>query len=308
MAANGGSSLILPRIAPLGAFEPSRDALAEGELGDDRAPAAVGDLARLMTLARLTRAWGEALKGAIRRLDADGRLAFDDSEPPLVATSPAQAFALARDLAGLIDDFIIEGVDPARLGELVAERFDPYWGVTLDFLKIAFANWPDWLAERGLADRATRAALTIDAEIAALAAGAARGPTIVAGSTGANRATARLIAGVARAPQGAVVLPDLDQQLDAAAWRLIGDPDGDAIGVAGHPQAILRRLLEMIGADRDAVRSLGVVAPPLAARAHFVSEALRPADFDRRLAPRRRDRRVGDRRGARRRRDRRSGR
>ena len=92
-------------------------------------------------------------------------LAFDETEPPLVATSPAQAFALAGDLAGLIDDFIIEGVDPERLADLVADRFDPYWGVTLDFLKIAFAHWPAWLAERGLIDRASRAALAIDAEI-----------------------------------------------------------------------------------------------------------------------------------------------
>ena len=280
VAASGGTSLILPRIAPLGALEPSRDALdplAEDERVGET-PATVGDLARLMTLSRLTSAWGKALKGAIRCVDADGRLAFDDREPPLVAASPTQAFALAGDLAGLIDDFIIENVDPARLAGLVADRFDPYWGVTLDFLKIAFAAWPDWLAERGLIDRARRIALTIEAEIRALAAGAARGPTIVAGSTGANSATARLIAAVARAPTGAVVLPDLDRDLDRDAWALLGDPEGDAVGVAGHPQAILHRLLDLIGVDRESVRSLGDVPPPLVARARFLGEALRPAD------------------------------
>ena len=280
VAASGGTSLILPSIAPLGALEPGRDGfdpLAEDQpLGD--APAAVGDLARLMTLARLTRAWGEALKGAIRRVDADGRLAFDDSEPPLVATSPTQAFALAGDLAALIDDFTIENVDPARLADLVADRFDPYWGVTLDFLKIAFAAWPDWLAERGLIDRARRVALTIDAEIRALAAGAARGPTIVAGSTGANSATARLIAAVARAPLGAVVLPDLDRDLDDEAWALLGEPQDEAVGVAGHPQAILHRLLDLIGVGRDAAQPLGEAPPALAARARFLCEAFRPAD------------------------------
>ena len=231
-----------------------------------------------MILARLTRAWGQALRGAIRGVDADGLLTFDATEPPLVATSPAQAFALAGDLAGLIDDFIIEGVDPERLNDLVADRFDPYWGVTLDFLKIAFAHWPDWLAERGLIDRARRAALTIDAEIQALAGDGGRGPTIVAGSTGANSATARLMAAVARAPQGAVVLPDLDRDLDDAAWTLLGDPDGDAVGVAGHPQAILHRLLQIVGVGRDAVRQLGEAAPALCARARFLSQALRPAN------------------------------
>ena len=281
VAASGGASLILPRIAPLGAFEPSRDApdpLADDAFAEDQLPAAVGERARRMTLARLTRAWGQALRGAIRGVDADGLLTFDAAEPPLVATSPAQAFALAGDLAGLIDDFIIEGVEPERLADLVADRFDPYWGVTLDFLKIAFAHWPAWLAERGLVDRARRAALAIDDEIEALAAGHKRGPTIVAGSTGANSATARLMAAVARAPQGAVVLPDLDRDLDAAAWALLGDPQGEAVGVAGHPQAILYRLLEIVDVGRDAVRPLGEASPALAARARFLSEALRPAD------------------------------
>jgi ATP-dependent helicase/nuclease subunit B len=281
VAASGGASLILPRIAPLGAFEPSRDALdpfAEEAFAEEKLPAAVGELARRMALAQLTRAWGQALRGAIRGVDADGQLTFDEAEPPLVATSPAQAFALAGDLAGLIDDFIIEGVDPERLNDLVADRFDPYWGVTLDFLKIAFARWPDWLAERGLIDGARRAALAIAAEIQALAAGPKRGPTIVAGSTGANSATARLMAAVAHAPQGAVVLPDLDRGLEDAAWALLGDPDGDAIGVAGHPQAILYRLLAMIGVGRDAVKPLGEAGPALAARSRFLSDALRPAD------------------------------
>jgi ATP-dependent helicase/nuclease subunit B len=281
VAASGGASLILPRIAPLGAFEPTREELgliADDDALSDAAPPSVGELARRMTLARLVRAWGEALRGAIRGVDAAGRMTFDVSEPPLVATSPAQAFSLSGDLAGLIDDFIIEDVAPERLETLVADRFDPYWGITLNFLKIAFALWPAWLAERGLVDRARRAALTIENEVRALAEGAARGPTIIAGSTGANRATARLIAAIARAPQGAVVLPDLDRDLDEAAWAMLGQEGESAVGVAGHPQAILRRLLATIGVERAAVRPLGLVDAPRRARARFLTEALRPAD------------------------------
>ena len=154
--------------------------------------------------------------GAIRAVDGDGRLVVDPAEPALVATTPAQAYALAGDLAALIDDMIIEGVAWRRLEALAPDAYDPYWRITLDFLKIAFARWPDWLAEHGLIDRATRIALLVDAEIKALEGGARRGPTIIAGSTGANRATARLIAAIARAPQGAVVLPGLDLDLDDA--------------------------------------------------------------------------------------------
>jgi ATP-dependent helicase/nuclease subunit B len=276
--AAGRGSLILPRIAPLGAFEAERDGLLfeDGPEAAPEAPPAVSELTRRMVLARLTRAWGEALRGAIARIGADGELLFHDDEAPLVAASPAQAFSLAGDLAALIDDMIIEGVPWARLEGLAPGDFDPYWRITLDFLKIAIAQWPAWLAERGLVDEAARGALLVERELTRLAAGARRGPVIIAGSTGTNRATARLIAGIARAPQGAVVLPDLDFDLDEPSWRLIGDQDGEL--VAGHPQAALVRLLGVVEATRADVRPLGAVAPPLRRRARFLAEALRPAD------------------------------
>src|SRR5579871_2318817 len=94
LAASGERSLILPRIAPLGAFEPD-EAAASFAAHDDETPPrpalprAVGDLARRHALAIMTRAWGKALLGAIRTVDGDGRLVFDPAEPALVATTPA---------------------------------------------------------------------------------------------------------------------------------------------------------------------------------------------------------------------------
>jgi ATP-dependent helicase/nuclease subunit B len=277
VAAAGGASLILPRIAPLGAFEAIQDGFLFDEPGDliVEAPDAVSELARRMALARLTRAWGQALRGAISHTDGDGQLLFHANEAPLVAASPAQAFALAGDLGALIDDMIIEGVPWERLTTLAPDNFDRYWRITLDFLRIAIAQWPAWLAERGLIDQAARGALLVEREIARLAAGAMKGPVIIAGSTGTNRATARLIAAIAHAPQGAVVLPDLDRELDEPSWRMIG---GDGETIAGHPQAALFRLLGIIQAERADVPPLGLVVPALRSRAKFLSEALRPAD------------------------------
>lgn len=278
VAASGGRSLVLPRIAPLGAFEP--DSARERLAFDPRAVnlEAVGELTRRMALARLVGAWGEALKGAIRRVDSDGRLAQDPNEAPLVANTPAQAFALAGDLAALIDDMIIEGVAWSELDRLVAEPYDPYWRITLDFLKIAIHAWPAWLDEHALTDRAAQAADAVDREIASLESGARAGPTIIAGSTGTNRATARLIGAIAGSPQGAVVLPGLDLALDEAAWEMLGEGGENEGGVAGHPQAALRRLLVRIGASRDDVTTLSEAPPPLLKRSFFLSEALRPAE------------------------------
>ena len=71
---------------------------------------------------------------------------------------------------------IIEGAPWTKLETLAPDLYDSYWRITLDFLKIAFAHWPEWLAERGLIDRAKRIALLIEDEIKALATerGAAR--------------------------------------------------------------------------------------------------------------------------------------
>ena len=281
LSASGGQSLLLPRIAPLGAFEPDETATIfereSEELPRAAVPPAVGALTRRHALATLTRAWGKALRGAIRHVDTEGRLVVDPAEPALVAATPAQAYALAGDLAALIDDMIIEGAPWTRLETLAPDLYDPYWRVTLDFLKIAFAGWPEWLAERGLIDRAKRVALLIEDEIKALEA-ARRGLTIIAGSTGANRATARLIAAIARAPKGVVVLPDLDLNLDERTWAMIGGQDGGSQGLAGHSQALLHQLIGAIGVKREDVTTLGAPSPGLAARSAFLSEALRPAE------------------------------
>jgi ATP-dependent helicase/nuclease subunit B len=281
LSASGARSLILPRIAPLGAFEPDEAATFLAADDDEpprpALPAAVGALTRRHVLATMTRAWGKALRGAIRTVDADGQLVVDPAEPALVAATPAEAYALAGDLAALIDDMIIEGAPWEKIETLVPDAYDRYWGITLDFLKIAFARWPQELVQRGLIDRATRIGLLIDGEIKALEGGARRGPTVIAGSTGANRATARLIAAIARAPQGAVVLPDLDRNLDEGAWAMIGASD-EASQLAGHPQALMRRLIGDIGVKRDDVKTLGELSPALAARSAFLTEALRPAE------------------------------
>jgi ATP-dependent helicase/nuclease subunit B len=279
---SGGQSVLLPRIAPLGAFEPD-DAAAfyspgAGETPRAGPPAAVGELTRRHALAELVRAWGKALKGAIRGVDADGRLVYDAREPALVAATPAQAYALAADLAALIDDMIIEGVDWRRIETLAPEPYDSYWRITVDFLKIAFGHWPRWLEEQGQIDRAKRVALLVEAEIGGLEREPHRGPTVIAGSTGANRATAALIAAIARTARGAVVLPGLDLHLDERAWDLIGADDTSGQGLASHPQALLRRLIGLIGVRREDVVTLGAPTPRLARRAAFLSEALRPAE------------------------------
>ena len=275
----GTASALLPRIVPLGALDDTELLFEEAGLDDDVSPdlpVALGPIARRMILTRLILGWGEAVRHAIVAVEPDGQRSLRREEPLLVATSPADAWHLSGELAALIDELVIEDVAWTRIEPLATDDFDRYWRITLDFLDVAITQYPQILAAMQRVDSATRQMRLIEAEVKRLTTGTVGGPVIVAGSTGTNKATARLIAAVSRLRQGAVVLPGLDQGLDDESWRLIGTAAGEEAAVA-HPQAALRRLLDEIGITRAGVLELGRPSPDLLARGRLVSEALRPA-------------------------------
>jgi ATP-dependent helicase/nuclease subunit B len=277
----GKPAAILPRILPLGAME-ATDAAYFDESADDAAPdlpRAVPDVERRLLLADLVLKWAEGVKHAIVSIDEHGRRTHDHNESLIVATTPADAWSLAGGLAGLIDELIIEDVAGKSVTDAGGGEFDRFWRITTDFLDVAISQWPQILEERGFVDRAARQVAFAEREIARLRAGATGGPVIALGSTGTNKATARLLAAIAHHPQGAVVLPGLDRELDDDAWAEIADarPNRAESGF-GHPQAALKRLLPVLGIARRDVTELGAPAPPLAARTRLIAEALRPAD------------------------------
>ena len=169
------------------------------------------------------------------------------------------AFALAADLAALIDEMLIEGVAWRALDDLYMANFDDYWRITTTFLGIAVAEWPKLLAEHGLVDPAQRQIALVAAQTERLVAGLVGGPIVAIGSTGSSRATARLLAAIARAPRGAVVLPGLDRDLDDNAWTLVsGRLEAGQEPSFGHPQASMARLLPTLEVTRAAVVPVGV--------------------------------------------------
>jgi ATP-dependent helicase/nuclease subunit B len=283
----GGAATLLPRILPLGALEETETGLIfEEAVGDDLGwpldpPVAMGEIARRMQLAEMILIWAKALRHAIVSVDASGAHVFDPRESILVAATGADAWHLAGELAGLIDELIIEDVAWRRLDPLALPEFDAYWRITLDFLNIAVTGWPKILTESGLVDKATRQVALIEKQSARLSEGGGEGsglrPVVAIGSTGSNRATARLLKAIAASHSGAVVLPGLDLELDDASFALIG---GDAEHEAAftHPQAALCRLLRTLQVSRGDVTELGEVTANQRARANFISQALRPAD------------------------------
>lgn len=263
-----GRAALLPSVRALGEFDEDGALFFGGD-------AAVLDLAppipaqeRLLMLAPLVRAWKRRLPAHIA-----GRFA----EEVVVPASTADALWFSRDLAALIDEVETEGAAWDRLGALVSADLAGWWQVTLDFLEIVTDAWPKALAARGQSDPAAQRSALIRAEAARLKRHPPAGPVIAAGSTGSIPATAELLAAIAHLPQGAVVLPGLDLDMDERAWAEITQEDPEP-ALLGHPQYGLARLLARIGAARRDVEPLGTPPPAHVARARLMAAALRPAE------------------------------
>src|SRR5258706_1810484 len=270
---------ILPRIVALGDIDEDELAFSEsteqfGGTAPLDIPPRLGELERRLTLAHLVAAWA---KGPVLA--------------PLVVGGPASTLAPAGDLARLMDDMVTRGVGWEALDGLVPDQLDEYWQHSFQFLRIAQQNWPAHLQEIGKLQPAARRDLLIAAEAARLTTHH-DGPVIAAGSTGSMPATAKFLHAVAALPQGAVVLPGLDTDLDDEAWQLIGgvrDAQGKFSQPAGsnHPQFAMHALLHRLGIRRGDVEILG--EPAAHGRAVLESEAMRPsnatAEGHRRLAP-----------------------
>ncbi|MGO8925178.1 MAG: double-strand break repair protein AddB [Xanthobacteraceae bacterium] len=262
-----GDGAILPRIVAIGDIDEDEITFAEsaaaGIAADALAlPPALGGLERKLLLTRLVMAWSQSPE------------VHGTTGTPLVAQTPAAAYALADDLARLMDDMTTRNVSWERLDELVPDEFDTFWQLTLRFLQIARERWPEVLREAQAMEPMTRRDALIKAETARLARKPG-GPVIVAGSTGSIPATADLIAAIAQLPHGAVVLPGLDTDLDEDSWRLIAGDESKGLAPApGHSQFAMQALLARMGVKRDAVVALASAR----GRERLISEALRPAD------------------------------
>jgi ATP-dependent helicase/nuclease subunit B len=197
LRASGKSVLVLPEIKAL------------GEAGAGEAEQGTGEAERILTLAAMVRAKDPAMPYS-------------------------RAYAMASDLAALIDTAEAEEVSLADLDGLVPDGYAEYWKQTLAFLKIASAY------AAGHLDSPVRR------RIAALDATRLSGNEIIAGSTGSIPYVARFMKRVLDAG-GTVVLPGMDRALDDADFAAIG-PD--------HAQYSIKNLLVRFGVRRADVRDL----------------------------------------------------
>ena len=273
----GGRSAILPVIRPLGEVDDDAgyfDAEPDNDL--DLLPP-VSSLTRLVELARLVLVWRNQLPQHL--------LSVHDDSPLVAPASPADAIWLARSLIELID-----AVETEETGWEGVERFKEadralWWELSGAFIKVASEFWPARLAELNRSSPALHRNVAIRAEANRISRDGARGPVIVAGSTGSIPATADLIAAIHGLDKGAVVLPGLDMRMHPSDWLLAGAIQRDSTrnpdpASRSHPQYGLFHLLSKLRVDREEVIPLGDSEPAIEARLGAASTAFLPPESD----------------------------
>ncbi|MFN3818708.1 double-strand break repair protein AddB [Blastomonas sp.] len=240
-AANG---LLLPRMAQIGDIDLDEslgallDPLGEGEV----IPPAIDPLERRFRLAAIIAREGKGRPGA---------------------HDPAEALRLACDYARVLDQLQVEEktLDQLDTVDVEAELAD-HWAQARDlFLRVGRA-WERELAGEGKLDPAERRNRLLNKAAERWQAHPPETPVIAAGVTTSAPAIARLLRSIAHLPQGMVVLPGLDLEMDEALWAAIGAPVPVTTPVEAppaerpaitHPQYHLKHLLDAMSIDRAEV-------------------------------------------------------
>jgi ATP-dependent helicase/nuclease subunit B len=245
LKASGGRAVLLPQIRALGDLDEGEPPFEPGDAGLDLSPA-IDPMRRRFELARLVNGASPAGLGA------------------------SHALELADALAAFLDAAAIEEAPVAeRIEDLVDQDLALHWQISAGVLNLTIREWPKRLEELGLMDVADRRVKLLDHLARSWTEHPPQGPVIAAGSTGAQPATARLLKVIAGLPRGAVILPGLDEDLADSAWAEVEDQ---------HPQGAMKRLLELAGVPRGAVRTWRPDADRRGRwRRRVINEALRPA-------------------------------
>lgn len=243
---NDGKALLLPRMVALGTIDEAGLLLSAGI----ERPPAMDMVRRQAFLARLILQKSQE-NGAPQRLPA--------------------AWTLAAAFAELMDEADHAEIDLAKaLPQLVPDDFSQHWQKTLEFLQIVTHVWPEVLAAEGVVNPARRLAMLIDAQAQSWAQKPPTGNIWMVAADGTPAIT-RMASIISRLPNGRLILPGFDPNLDDDAWQAIAV-------TSSHAQSGTACLLAGIGARREdvgLVPAIGASAPK--GRAALVSRALLPA-------------------------------
>lgn len=250
--AAGGKACLLPNIRALGDLET-----------DEPPPSAESALADLPPVISPSSRIGELTQLVMRYFAAT------DRHMPAMACLSA-----AKELARLLDQAALSGdVDWGALDSLVPNaQLARHWQHSLQFLEIITAQWPAHLERTTQMDPYARRLEAARAMADHWQVAPPQSPVIIAGSTGATPASRLLMQAVMAMPNGLIVLPGLDTDLDSRTLEHVSE-------TPSHPQFTLARTLKTLGMKPHQIAPWPGLAEPQqsVARRRLIHQALAPA-------------------------------
>lgn len=241
----GDQPLILPRLTAIGDVDSDElDIWLTAEIAPistEEIPPAINGFERILLLASLIE----------KRADFKNQ--------------PVRAFALAQDLAALMDSVTIEGLSFENLHNIVPTEFAEHWQVTVQFLSILWQEWPKILSEHGHIEAAQRRNMLLDRLAQYWLRNPPQNPIIIAGVTGTIPATKTLMKSLLGCQKAHIILPGVDLDLDEESW--------DGL-IETHPQFSLKSLLTHLGIERKTI-NLWQGQVSTGSQADLVPESLR---------------------------------
>lgn len=188
-----------------------------------------------------------------------------ESQPDLAPRS--SLFDLSDSLMKLAEEMQGEGVPPDVIRNLDVTDQSGHWERALKFISIVQNYFGD---TDHTPDSEARQRRIIEELGQNWVENLPTHPIVVAGSTGSRGTTAMFMEMVAKAPQGAVILPGFDFAMPDECW----DDLSDAMIAEDHPQFRFRK---MLGRRVSGIQPWTDQSPINSARNALVSLALRPA-------------------------------
>ena len=161
--------------------------------------------------------------------------------------SRARGMALAQQLQDFLQQLRVERASLENLSR--DHDWSDYWQIIFSFLQVIGKDWDAMLKREQRCDPFVAREQGIRRRMALWRTQPPTHPVMIVGSTGSRPMTAELMAAVLQLPNGAVVLPGLDETLSDEEWFAIGENEPT------HPQYNFVRLLHRLNKTRADVRT-----------------------------------------------------
>ena len=180
--------------------------------------------------------------------------------------STAQAYALAQNLAALVDLAYENELSFANLKNIVAEEYAEHWQQILRLLAIITEYWPKILADEQREDSVKLRIELLREKIARWQKNPPHKKIVVAGTTAGFPVLKELVKTVSELKNGEVYLYELDSYLSDSDWNKIEE---------NHPQFELKELLDYLGIKRHDIATQN--SDNFSPKQRLISEIMRPS-------------------------------